>query len=102
MHQCPWTHAATVSGWASSIGAEQIRHTISTLRLPLTVVARLIRNTWAQPGNSIQAGLTRAFTVRVTVLPCPRSVSDRPETSLHGRAANSSRKPGWLPLTVRT
>ena len=41
--QCPWTQAATCSGWACSMGSEQIRYATSTCFLPLMV---LVCRTW--------------------------------------------------------
>ena len=43
--QCPWTQAATCSGWACSMGSEQIRYATSTCFLPLMVLVRRIWRT---------------------------------------------------------
>ena len=79
-----WSRAqeATASGWAWSMGREQIRWTTSVvvvffLALPLppvlprfaVVLVRLIRTTWAAPGKSIHSGASTAWTVRRTRLP---------------------------------
>ena len=89
------------SGWAWSMGREQIRWTTSTCFLPLTVLVRLIRITWAAPGKSIHAGASTAWTVRRTLRPWEPSGTEMEGTSFQGRAPSSRFRPGWLSLTVR-
>ena len=69
--------------------------------LPLTVLVRRIRITWAAPGKSIHAGASMAWTVRRTRLPWPVSTLETAGTSFQGSFSRARFRPGWLSLTVR-
>ena len=111
-----WSRAqeATASGWAWSMGREQIRWTTSVvvvffLALPFppvlrrfaVVVVRLIRTTWAAPAKSIHAGASTAWTVRRTRRPWPVSTLETAGTSFQGSFLSVLRRVFWFALTVR-
>lgn len=102
MVQCPRAQEATCSGGAWSMGREQIRWTTSTRFLPLTVLVRLIRITWAAPDKSTRAGASTAWTVRRTLRPWEPSGTEMEGTSFQGGLSSSRFRPGWLSLTVST